>query len=121
MGEVFGWISDFLERWSMFLLISTSLLPSKVWDYHAKQYRGFSRPDTYGFMLAMVPVGVIFARIKGESRGEVVITVVVGCMIMYLLPQIYAEIQHKRHYGVWLSQNPGNSAKPASDENENSS
>ncbi len=37
---------------------------------------------------------------------------------MYLIPQIYAEIQHKRRYGVWLSRNPGNSGKPAGDEVE---
>jgi len=111
LGAGFDWLVNILERWSMFLLISTSLLPSLVWDIHTDQYRGFSRPAVYGYMLMMIPVGIWFAWIRGETRGEIFVTVIVGCAMMYAIPQAYAEFKHKRNHGVWLFQRPAGGAK----------
>ncbi len=50
----------------------------------------------------MVLFGGFFAWLRGETLLEIHVTVVIGALIMFLLPRICAEIQHKRRYGVSL-------------------
>ncbi|MCY4269298.1 MAG: hypothetical protein OXE80_03895 [Gammaproteobacteria bacterium] len=110
-GDGFDWLGGFVDRWSIYLFISTSLLPFMVWDIHTDQYRGFSHPPVLGYMLVMIPVGMWYAWIRGQTRGEIFVTVIVGCAIMYALPQAYAEFKHKRKHGVWLFQRPAGGAQ----------
>ncbi len=113
MGEILEWVRYVLERWMLYLMFSTSLFPLKVWDIHTNRYQGFSRPEVRALFILLIPVGGWFAWVRGETRGEIFVTVIVGCLMMYLIPQFYAEIKHKRMHGVWLSQTPGGSGYPA--------
>ena len=119
LGVLFDSVGYILDRWSIFLLVSTSMLPFMVWDIHTDQYRGFSSPTVIGYMLVMIPVGAWFAWVRDETRGEIYVTVVVGCLMMYLFPQLYAEYKCKRKHGVWLSQHPVGSSKPTGEDDEN--
>ena len=119
LGVLFDSVGYILDRWSIFLLVSTSMLPFMVWDIRTDQYRGFSSPTVIGYMLVMIPVGAWFAWIRDETRGEIYVTVVVGCLMMYLIPQLYAEYKCKRKHGVWLSQLPVSGAQSAGEDDEN--
>lgn len=93
-------ISEFVERWLVFILFGIVYLRMKVWDHDKNQYLGFLNSGVYfGFSVMMLGGGIL-AWLRGESRLEILETVVIGGLIMVLIPRIYAEIQHKRHHGV---------------------
>ncbi len=95
-------IGAFIERWLVFLLFGIAFLSVKVWDHDKNQYLGFFNRDVcFGFSI-MILGGGILAWLKGETGVELLETLAIGGMIMVLLPRIYAEIRHKRRYGVSL-------------------
>lgn len=96
-------ISEIAERWWLFILFSFSYMPLSVWDHEMNRYLGFLRTRTISFMIAMMPIGVLFAWQRGETWAEILLTVAIGCLLMFVVPRVYAEVLHKRHFGVWLS------------------
>ncbi|MCY3566489.1 MAG: hypothetical protein OXH27_09955 [Gammaproteobacteria bacterium] len=102
MGELFGWISYVLERWNIFIVLSFSLFPLRIWDRNNHRYLGFSRLDTQLILLMMFPAGILFSRLADETVSETVVTLAVGYLMLILIPRIYAEFMYRRHYGVWI-------------------
>ncbi|MDE0508832.1 MAG: hypothetical protein OXI17_09380 [Gammaproteobacteria bacterium] len=96
-------IGAFIERWLVFLLFGIAFLRVKIWDHDKNQYLGFFNRDVYFGFSAMMLGGGILAWMRGEAGVELLVTLTIGGMIMIVIPRIYAEIQHKRHHGVYIS------------------
>ena len=96
-------VSEIIERWLVFILFSIAFMGLKIWDHEKDRYRGFSRPDVYGYVLVIMLFGGVFAWLKGETWAEILVTLSIGGLIVLLVPRVYAEIMHKRRFGVWIS------------------
>ena len=58
-------------------------------------------------MLATLVVGIIFSRERGESGAETVVTLAVGCALMFAIPLICVECWHRIRFGAWLTLSKG--------------
>ncbi len=95
-------ILEFISRWSMFMIIGLSFVPYKVWDREKGRYRGFFQRDLMAWMPLLLLGGGVFSWSRGETGTELLTTVAVGCLLLYILPRICVEIRHKSRHGVWL-------------------
>jgi len=95
-------IGAFIERWLVFLLFGIAFLRVKVWDHQKNQYLGFFNRDVFFGFSIMILGGGILAWLRGETGIELLATLAIGSMIMIVIPRIYAEFMHRRHYGVWI-------------------
>ena len=95
-------IFEFIERWSFFIIFSISFMPLSIWRHETGEYRGFFRARTICFMLASLVVGFLFSRERGESGAETVVTLAVGCALMFAIPLICVKYWHRVRFGEWL-------------------
>lgn len=96
-------ILEFIERWFLFIVFSICFMPLSIWHYETGEYRGFFRVRTICFMLAMLAVGIMFSRERGESGAETVVTLAVGCVLMIAIPLICVQCWHRIRFGEWVS------------------
>ncbi len=96
-------IIEFIERWSLFIIFGISFMPLSIWNYETGEYRGFFRVRTIWGMLAILVAGGMFSLERGESWEETILTLAIGCLLVFVIPRIWVEFSHRRRFGVWLS------------------
>ena len=95
-------IVELLTRWGWFLLSALSSISLVISDYKTGEYHGFKQTKIMVLIPALIAAGYLFAWQRGETGSDIVVTMVVGSVMLYVIPRIHAEILFRVRFGVWL-------------------